>query len=153
MDSSIHSFKFKIRCEAEAIPELLEKVFSKLTKYENEVENINFRIEIAAREMLANAIEHGCVQAVNNGLKLEEGYIMVILKISNYNIIFSVKDCGNGFDWENYDLDTMPSLEERGRGLKMINNVADKVEFNQKGNEITIFFYGDENNVKKMEGR
>ena len=140
MGDVTQKFQFKIPCKSEAISDFLENVFTILERENHGIENLNFRFELAAREMLANAIEHGCLEALENGFSRKEIEILVVLKIKKEEIVFSVKDCGKGFEWTNYDFDEMPNLEERGRGLKMVNNVVDRIEFNNSGNKITVYF-------------
>jgi serine/threonine-protein kinase RsbW len=140
MQNSIVEKNFKIGCKAEEISPLLEKVFSELV---NSVENsskIIFKLELAAREMLANAIEHGCALATKSSGSLKNLKIKIDLKIGTEKLLFQVEDPGSGFDWENYDLDKMLKLEEKGRGLKMINQVSDQIKFNLAGNKITAIF-------------
>ena len=141
MSSSTQRFEFKIPCQSKAISKFLEEAFAILDRKNHEVENLNFKFELAAREMLANAIEHGCAEARKKRNDLSNLEIFIVLEIRKEEIVFSVKDCGNGFKWKDYDLNTMPCFEEKGRGLKMINNVVDHIEFNKVGNKITVYFY------------
>ncbi len=131
---------FKIECKADEISPLLEKVFSELEKSVENSSKIMFKLELAAREMMANAIEHGCALAAENAENLENLRIRIQLAIEAEELIFKVEDPGPGFDWENYDLDKMPKFEEKGRGLKMINQVSDQIKFNSTGNKITAVF-------------
>jgi serine/threonine-protein kinase RsbW len=131
---------FKIGCRADEISPLLEKVFSELDKSVKNSSEIMFKLELAAREMLANAIEHGCALAAENDEDLKNLSIGIKLIIGADELIFKVEDPGPGFDWKNYDLEKMPKFEEKGRGLKMINKVSDQIEFNSSGNKITAVF-------------
>ncbi|MFP4020573.1 MAG: ATP-binding protein [Halanaerobium sp.] len=140
MKNAGKKYQFEIKCEAGEIGPTLKSILSKIEKEVEDSQELLFKFELAAREMLANAIEHGCSLAASNGKKLDDLKIKTILKIAETNIIYSVEDPGPGFDWENYDLKTMPKFEEKGRGLKMINKVTDKMEFNQAGNEIKVTF-------------
>jgi serine/threonine-protein kinase RsbW len=78
--------------------------------------------------------------AAKNAENLESLRIRIGLFIGAEELIFKVEDPGPGFDWENYDLDKMPKFAEKGRGLKMINQVSDQIKFNQAGNKITACF-------------
>ena len=140
MGNLLEESKLEFGCKPKIIKKFLEKLFNILKSYNTHTENLNFRIELASREMLANAIEHGCSLAASNGKKFDNLSIKTIVKIGEEKLIYSVQDPGPGFDWENYDLKTMPKFEEKGRGLKMINKVTEKMEFNQKGNKITVTF-------------
>ena len=140
MQNAEQEFKFELNCKAEEITAALSKVIKIIRQEINESEELEFKFELAAREILANAIEHGCFLAQNKRGNPEKLKIKTRLKISSETVIYSVKDPGPGFDWENYDLKTMPKFDEKGRGLKMINKVTDQMEFNQDGNKITISF-------------
>lgn len=140
MQNSIVEKNFKIGCRADEITPLLEKVLAELDQVvENNCE-INFKLELAAREMLANAIEHGSILASETNSDFEKLVIKVKLVVRSKELSFTVKDPGPGFDWQNYDLAEMPKFEEKGRGLKMINQVSDQMKFNSVGNEITAIF-------------
>lgn len=140
MKNAEKKYQFEIKCEADEIGPTLKSILSKIEKEVEDSQELLFKFELAAREMLANAIEHGCALAASNGKKLDNLKIKTIFKIVEDHIIYSVQDPGPGFDWKNYDLKTMPKFEEKGRGLKMINKVTDKMEFNQAGNEIKVTF-------------
>ena len=140
MQNSKVEKNFKIECRADQISPLLEEVFSELAKTAADASEITFKLELAAREMLANAIEHGAALAAEDAENLEDLRIKSKLIIRAEELIFEVEDPGPGFDWENYNLDQMPRFEEKGRGLKMINQVSDQVKFNQSGNKITAVF-------------
>ncbi|MGM0437712.1 MAG: ATP-binding protein [Bacillota bacterium] len=141
--------KLEFDCQPKIIKKCLKKIFTILGAYKINIENLDFRIELALREMLANAIEHGCHNAKNMNISKNELKIIVFLKIKNYKLVLSVKDPGKGFEWEKCNLESELSFEEKGRGLKMINEVVDELEFNKSGNQITIYFFSREKIVKK----
>lgn len=147
MGTLVENREFKIKYEAESIPIFVENLFEILNFYIIKIDNFDFRIELVAREMLANAIEHGFISKKEENLNEEK--IKIILKIKEDEIIFSVKDEGLGFDWENCDLEMKPCFDEKGRGLKMIKEASDDLEFNKKGNKITAFFRASEKITKK----
>lgn len=130
---------FQIGCKAKEISSVIEKIFSELDSIEFNLE-IKLNVELAAREMLANAIEHGCTSESNDFGNSKKSKVLIILKINNNKLFLTVQDPGSGFDWENHDLHTMPLYDEKGRGLKMIKQVSDQLEFNKSGNRITAIF-------------
>lgn len=140
MQSSIVEKSYEMGCKAEEISLILEKIFSELNNSIISAEEITFNLEIAAREMLANAIEHGCALAAEKSDNLAALKIKLELKVSKEKLVLQVKDPGPGFDWENCDLEIRPSFAEKGRGLKMINQVSDQIKFNSAGNKITAVF-------------
>lgn len=132
--------EFEIGCRAAEITPLLKEVMLEIDSAALKAEEIKFNLELAAREMLANAIEHGCALAAENDSRTARMKIRVELKISQKELIFTVRDPGPGFEWQKYDLKTMPKFEEKGRGLKMIYQVSDQIKFNSRGNKITAIF-------------
>ena len=149
MGELLEESKLEFVCKPEIIKIFLKKLFNILESYKINIENLNFRIELASREMLANAIEHGCSSAKKNS-SFEKNYTIIVkLKIKSDKIILVVKDPGLGFDWENCNLESELSFEEKGRGLKMINEVVDRLEFNTSGNKITVYFYSREKIAEK----
>ncbi len=94
-------------------------------------------IVIATTEAVINAIQHG------NKLDPQK---QVFLKVENINefLLVSVEDEGEGFDpttlSDPRDADNI--LKERGRGIFIIRNLADKVEIetSSAGTIINMFF-------------
>ena len=90
-----------------------------------------FRLRVALAEALANAILRG------NG---EDPSKTVVVRAQLFvdSIRLSIEDEGGGFDLSRSAAPVLPdSLEdERGRGLFIISQLADQVEFNDRGNTI-----------------
>ncbi len=85
------------------------------------------------QELFANAFQHG-----NNedaGKRIDVGISMGKGEISLY-----VEDEGEGFDISKIDflLDPDRMYGERGRGLYLVKGIADEIEFNEKGNRVTV---------------
>ena len=132
---------FSMTCQKEAYPEVMRKIVEESRPLiQNNIE-LKFRLEMAAREMLANALEHGC--------SCEEEKIEIVLTLGDSRQIkLRVISPGEGFDVGEAALNYMPKLETRGRGLPIIKIAADRVDFNEKGNIITAVFKVKDN----MEG-
>jgi len=90
---------------------------------------------IAVTEAVNNAIGHG--NQHNADLKID-----VAVGDSSETFCFRIKDEGVGFDYHNLPDPTAPEniLKENGRGIFLMKNLADEVEFNESGNEVTIYF-------------
>jgi anti-sigma regulatory factor (Ser/Thr protein kinase) len=93
-----------------------------------------FEVEIALREALANAIEHGCQGDPGKSIQCcvagdESGDLLVV-----------VRDPGPGFDPARVpDPRQGPNLlREGGRGIHLINEFMDEVRFAQDGREIEM---------------
>ncbi len=85
------------------------------------------------------------VEAVNNaiihGNKLDESKIVKIeYEIINGEFIFSVKDEGNGFDYNNIPDPTTPENIEKphGRGIFLISHFADELKFEENGSKLWV---------------
>ena len=114
-----------------SVEKLIDKVCSNIGVNEESYGNVL----IAVTEAVNNAIQHGNKQ--NGNLKID-----VFVLDSTQNICFSVKDEGPGFDFNNLPDPTSPDniLKENGRGIFLMKNLADKVEFTGEGNEVSLFF-------------
>ena len=91
-------------------------------------------LNIVLRELLNNAIEHG-----NRGEKESSIMCSIELKSSEKAVII-VEDDGQGFDYHDLDL-SLPTDGSKisNRGLILVNALSDRIEFNEKGNRITVF--------------
>ena len=113
------------------IERLIDKVCTNVGVNEDAYGNVL----IAVTEAVNNAIQHG-------NKENEELSINVSVKDNQNKVCFSVKDEGVGFDFENLPDPTSPEnlLKENGRGIFLMRNLADKVEFTGQGNEVCLFF-------------
>jgi serine/threonine-protein kinase RsbW len=90
---------------------------------------------IAVTEAFNNAIIHGH--------KLDSSKnVDVAVLVSPKELCFAVKDEGPGFDFENVADPTAPENieKENGRGIYLMRHLADRVEFEDNGKEVRIFF-------------
>lgn len=95
------------------------------------------RQRIALREALTNAVRHGCrgdpTRLVRVRLEADTGRAQV-----------RVADDGEGFAVrrvERRSLDRVPRSATGGRGVAMMRLYADRVAYNERGNEVTLFFH------------
>lgn len=90
---------------------------------------------IAVTEAVNNAIIHGNT----NKKELE---VKVLVAEDQSSFCFTVRDDGNGFDFNNLDDPTAPENieKENGRGIFLMKNLADDVEFGDFGKMVTIYF-------------
>ena len=129
---NIKNLHLKMCCCKEVISDKITIMLRKVENIDTNIPDLKFRLKMVVREMLANAIEHGCEDRNQN--------IDIILKASVSEVEIMVKDPGQGFDYKQVDLTTMLLMSEKGRGLGMINQAADEIEFNEDGNQITAYF-------------
>jgi len=112
--------------------EFISQLFLRTNLTEEEIGDI----KIAFLEMGMNAIEHG------NKLQIDR---KVHIKYSLYRdrLTISFKDEGEGFDQNHVpdptEGDNIFSL--RGRGIHLVKNLMDKLEYAGKGNEVLMIKY------------
>ena len=99
-------------------------------------DDIYGNIMIAVTESVHNAIKHG-----NKG----DAKKTVCLSLSLHEdvIRFTVKDQGEGFDYENLPDPTSPENIDQpgGRGIFLMKHLSDEVTFSQDGRVIELAFY------------
>jgi serine/threonine-protein kinase RsbW len=140
MEQKTKKYEFAITCQAEEIISLVNQLLAKVKKFYPEADELLINLEIAVREMLANAVEHGCKKKKKATNSCQQATIKVELYFKQAGIYIIVTDPGSGFNWRERDLVTMPILTGKGRGLKIINKLADQITFNHQGNQIRAFF-------------
>jgi len=113
----------------------IEKLIDKVCNTVGVKEDAYGNVLIAVTEAVNNAIQHGNKE--NGSLQID-----VSVLDSTNSICFSVKDEGSGFDFSNLPDPTSPEnlLKENGRGIFLMKNLADKVEFLGQGNQVSLFF-------------
>lgn len=113
------------------IERLIDKVCNSVGVNEDAYGNVL----IAVTEAVNNAIQHGNKE--NEALSIN-----VSVSDNEKNVCFSIKDEGQGFDFDNLPDPTAPEniLKENGRGIFLMRNLADKVEFTHEGTEVSLFF-------------
>jgi serine/threonine-protein kinase RsbW len=92
-----------------------------------------FDIRLSLEESLINAIKYG------NKLN-EDLTVLVEVSCNGNKFTLSVEDKGNGFDYKGLPDPTNEEnlLKTKGRGVFLMKHLMDKIEFNQKGNLITM---------------
>jgi serine/threonine-protein kinase RsbW len=91
---------------------------------------------IAVSEAVNNAIQHG--NKNNPEAKVE-------IKVANQDDTFciQVKDQGPGFSYQDLPDPTAPEnlLKDSGRGVFLMKNLADEVEFQNTGSIVNLYFH------------
>jgi serine/threonine-protein kinase RsbW len=93
------------------------------------------KILVSAMEAVNNAILHGNKSNPDKTVDIEISFESDILNIK-------VTDEGPGFRPEKVPDPTTPeNIEElNGRGIYLMSHLADKIEYNEKGNSVTMTF-------------
>lgn len=92
-------------------------------------------ILVALTEAVNNAIEHGNKADPNK--KIE-----ICFNSKESSIIFSIKDQGPGFNFQAIPDPTAPENIEKpsGRGVFLMKNLADRVDFEDNGSKVILEF-------------
>lgn len=113
----------------------VEKFIDSVCTEYNISEEVYGNILIATIEAVKNAVVYG---NKNDTAKP----VTVTAYIADDELVVVVKDSGEGFDYENLPDPTLPENIEKdsGRGVFLIKNLADKVEFLDNGSRIKMGF-------------
>jgi serine/threonine-protein kinase RsbW len=92
-------------------------------------------ILIAVTEAVSNAILHGNKES-------NEKLVEIYTKITNGDLYIQVHDQGNGFQFDNLPDPTLPETieEEGGRGILLIKELCDEIQFLNEGRIIEMLF-------------
>ena len=114
---------------------LVERLIDDVCQVFNVHEDSYGNILIAVTEAVNNAICHG---NQNNPDK----FVNIGFQNSEKQLIFSVTDEGNGFDYLGLPDPTDPANIEKisGRGVFLMKNLADSIEFEQNGQTVKLAF-------------
>lgn len=104
----------------------------------NKVKEEHFsNILITVAEAVTNAIVHG-----NKGDITKNVHVKYYFEASNHEFIISISDFGNGFDYRSIPDPTDPENIEKlnGRGVFLMNRLADRVEYSNNGSTVVLAF-------------
>ena len=110
---------------------LIDDVCAKLQVNEDYYGNVL----IAVTEAVNNAIQHGNQMREDLNVDLAVGD-------KETDFCFSVKDYGDGFDFDNLPDPTAPENIEKedGRGIFLMRSLSEGVEFTNGGTNVDIYF-------------
>jgi serine/threonine-protein kinase RsbW len=93
------------------------------------------KILVSAMEAVNNAILHGNKSNPEKMVDIEIDY-------KSKELFITVTDEGSGFRPETVPDPTVPENIEalNGRGIYLMSHLADKIEYNKKGNSVTMIF-------------
>jgi len=117
--------------------ERVQPFVKELTEWANLADEYSNRIMLTLSEAVNNAIMHG-----NNEDPDKNAYINVTLG-DNRTMSINVRDEGEGFDPEDVPnpLKEENLLNEGGRGIYLMKQYADEVQFGDSGRKITMIFH------------
>ncbi|MDA0782515.1 MAG: response regulator [Rickettsiales bacterium] len=119
------------------------------------------RINTALLELMVNSVEHGLLsigheekgkllahdnfaKEIDERSKFPENAkktVDVFFNVDNEAVTVKISDKGQGFNWRKYeDFDPLRLTEPNGRGIATAKLMAEKIEYNESGNEVTCTF-------------
>ena len=90
-----------------------------------------FIVRLLIREAVLNAVMHGCANDASQRVK-------VYFEIGQEQVDFTVEDPGPGFDWKKHETEGEDDLKVGRRGVDLMFQCAERVEFNDTGNRVTF---------------
>lgn len=94
------------------------------------------------------ALDEAFVNAVKHGNKFDaQKLVRITAEVSKLEARFTIEDEGEGFDVKNIPdpLDPENLFKTTGRGVLFIYNIMDEVNYNDRGNRLTMVKRSDEN--------
>lgn len=121
-----------IRSKTGAGQRVRQEVIEQLQE-QNWIEHDIFSVHLAMEEALANAIKHG------NRLDMDK-HVHFTCRLSNDLVRIEVADEGNGFDPSRIPdpTDKQHRQSPHGRGVMLMRNFMDRVEYNEIGNRVLL---------------
>lgn len=128
-----------IQIQIPSLPENIRIVESFIDNAKEKYEltdDIYGNIMIAVTESVNNAILHGNKSDNKKNVSLQ-------LQLEKSHIKFTVKDEGQGFDFESLPDPTLPENLSKpgGRGIFLMKNLCDEVSFKEEGRIAELCFY------------
>lgn len=123
---------FKVISDLAKVNEATQEILAKLKDF-NLSNDCLQDIRLSFEEALINAIKHG--NKFNKNFSVDCN-----LTVQGNSIIISVRDQGQGYDYNKIKNPTLDENLERkcGRGVFLIKKLMDNVSFNKAGNEIIM---------------
>lgn len=114
---------------------IIEKIIDDITT-ESGIDKSSYgKIMVSTMEAVNNAILHGNKCNINRNVN-------VFINLEKNDLKIIVEDEGEGFNYNNIPDPTLPENIEKfaGRGVFLMRNLADAVNFNEKGNKVELIF-------------
>lgn len=121
------------------IPSTLEVMHPVLGYLMHRVEKLG--VVEAEQSNLFVALDEAFVNAVKHGNKFDSGkMVRIIADVSANEARFTIEDEGEGFDVNSVPDPRDPTnlFRDSGRGVMFIYNIMDEVEYNERGNRLTM---------------
>lgn len=124
--------KLVIKSDVSELRKVEEFLINIFNEYNLEYKYFN-KTYLCISEAVINAIKHGNKNDLNK-------QVSIIAECNNEEIDIQIEDEGDGFDINNVNNPTLKENinKESGRGIFIIKNLSDKIEYNEKGNQVQL---------------
>ena len=131
-------FETKIQASVEAIEPVVGKIMAVVDEFACAAGH-EFEVDLALREALANAVLHGCKSDPKHAVCVSVGCA------KPKGILIVVRDPGEGFDPTSISSPIIGQniYSSHGRGIFLINQLMDEVQFDRGGTEIRMIKRGE----------
>lgn len=121
-----------IDSNTEKIYETIEEILSHLSE-RRIATDLFYDIKLVLSELFVNAFIHGNKQDPSKKITVQ-------YSIEGQKLILTIEDEGSGFDYKNMrdPVSDENVIKMSGRGLFLVKHLSDRINFNEKGNVITI---------------
>jgi serine/threonine-protein kinase RsbW len=132
-----------LRAIERSVEYLMER--ARAAGFEDDRLRLNFRVGLT--EALANAMLYGNCRDPRKRVRVEAS-------VSREQLVVQVTDEGRGFNPDSILDPTLPAnrLRPGGRGLFLIRNLMDRVEFNERGNSIRMVLFRQPSASERVSG-
>ncbi len=129
MSKFFKTFSSEMKAATQVIKETLSFIDKSIPDLPQEDK---FDLRLIYSELLFNAVIHGNKSDVNKNVSLS-------VEIKDNTICSKISDNGLGFDHKKFLSDIGDDMYgESGRGILLVNSLADSLSFNSLGNEIVF---------------
>lgn len=132
-----------------------------------------YKLQMILMEFLTNALEHGnlnisyddktawlmegkdmisLLEERNHMPEYADKKIHISYTIGKSKSTFVIRDDGKGFNWRNYLEKSENEEALHGRGISMSMDMAKRISYNEKGNEVTFEIPTQQNSVNTIPG-
>ena len=123
---------YKISSEMRHVDSVVEHCKEDLSRFNIISDGTEFKVIV--RELLNNAVKHGNHEIAEKTVTCNIEY----LGARRFKIV--VEDQGNGFNYGNINMDLPKNVGQvKRKGYALINAFSKRIEFNEKGNRISVY--------------
>ncbi|HEX6938001.1 MAG TPA: ATP-binding protein [Longimicrobiales bacterium] len=131
------NFVLELPSDLRAIERAVDHLMVRCREVGFDCDRVRLKLRVGVSEALANAMLYGNARDPKKRV-LVEAYL------ATDTVTVRVTDEGRGFDPDALPDPTLPGnrTRPRGRGIFLIRTLMDRVEFNERGNSITMVLHG-----------